>query len=637
MQRTTAKENNTVLNELNALGFNQLIEPLLDSKDTVKRSAFPQVAEVVEWLQLQSAPKVYAVFIAKRFFNLFFGWKKLQTSKGKEVNFASNVIVTSDTGILNCAGDIADYYIDHHHELPRILFYDDFMISGDKLALCIKTLSEAICDALTEKGLFVGEDNLIDQLARSIVILVMGQGKLHDYVPLEIQWRTIACKQYETKERHQVSKTLSKLLTGMEVANTSGLLSAVCDSESKLVRDGINPKKEAWVEQQATFDKFKAKQYFYTKYSGDQLLPSIRQYEKRGKTYFTPFILHTEEKMSEVPQICSTLSRLMKDKQLTKIGLLLDSLAQKLEYGTKDYLANYAFQLSEMLLGQMLLRIFLQDCGDIDQSELTFDTDKLALYFGMYNIDAQEWKRFAACKWTSLEFACVTNVLRKQMDNNLSNSDATLLAGSKIGDALTRAANGVYYFAIKTKKQQLDLKEQQGNSDRLIRLKEYLTNMNKAELISCSQFLRYLKQVSNKTIGDMRSLISHVSLLVDLGYMSFCNRRIQNTIVMAFRHSEMSMYLYPQILKGDWTNVRDLFGFSSALSSRRSSLSFAADALGEDEKLRKHGSLFRNMANALEDERLVWSVLEWEYDSNESGNLSSDVGLTPSSKSITNK
>lgn len=579
-----------VINQMNALGLDELFLPLK---------------------MLHS--DCYIVCLARRSFNLEYFWETSQKEFPQH-----NLCFTNENGILTYADSIARYYLDHR-EFPAILLYDDFMISGDKVVLCITDLSNAISCALENRNVDIGINEIICGLQDKIKVFVLGQTKRIEDIPLEVFWATNALKSFDTEARHQKSQRVNDLLNEADNPNTSYYLSAKMSKGIKNLICG-----DKWEKTHAEFDKHKAEQYFYqlseeTMSSAYPFFVSVRVYRKGDHTYITPFNLQPEMTSEFFFRICGSFVRKVRSyKRLTEFAKKVEKMIIFAENG-QSWSYRLLYQTMAMLFGQVVLNTFMRDSG-IDRSDCAFDFEKISRNFGTL-ILPEEWKELDNLCLEDAQKDGLRKILNVWKENGLNvNEDIAnaQAASTDDRDLCQRAADVIYQLAVHTKKDQFKARYRGKNDSRFIHLSESCKRLEKLQqesVIFESEFMRDCLNSGVSSGEDLYKLIAYIALMADLGYMSFCVREAKKKVGLAFRHSEMSLLLYPKLFgKEKWPEIKRTLWLCTAIQSRDFTLKDAVKMLNrglygsnDTSKLKA----LNNMADALQESSLFLSVLEW--------------------------
>ncbi len=164
----------------------------------------------------------YKVFMARRAFNLNYAFMDIMKVTYRSEYKIDNIM--SNTALLLCAEEIADYYVITKC-FPDILIVDDLLLHGRGISKLINNL-----EALIIQFIMVGhpreklEDSLHSKLRAALNIYVFARNT--NGVLLDKQFALKAFKQLPASELKTLSQQISRALQQCVVANTSYVLSA---------------------------------------------------------------------------------------------------------------------------------------------------------------------------------------------------------------------------------------------------------------------------------------------------------------------------------------------------------------------------------------------------------------------------
>lgn len=184
------------------------------------------------FMSVWTSPVPYKVFLVRRCFNLMYSFYKVkQVTLGKNnplLNPQVEGTFYTDSSILACAEDIADYYIKWRC-FPDILIVDDILIHGRTLNRLIDNLIDAVCGILRKKDAETEQVFIVEKFLDSIKLNVM----VRNSKPLLLRSKYFQCLMqkpdksdvWKPREWHELSSRISLLVGEGCFYNTSFVLS----------------------------------------------------------------------------------------------------------------------------------------------------------------------------------------------------------------------------------------------------------------------------------------------------------------------------------------------------------------------------------------------------------------------------
>jgi len=166
----------------------------------------------------------YKVFMARRAFNLNYAFMGIMNAQYKDEYETESIM--SNTALLLCAEEIADYYR-ATNEFPSILIADDLLLHGRGMVKLIDSLERLVVDFLREK---TKQSNLREEIHNKLLaalnIYVFAQNINTNSIVLDRKLALKAAAQLPPSELRALSQQISRALQQCSVANTSYVLSA---------------------------------------------------------------------------------------------------------------------------------------------------------------------------------------------------------------------------------------------------------------------------------------------------------------------------------------------------------------------------------------------------------------------------
>lgn len=195
------------------------------SNEQLVRSSFSEeeYGKLLQFFQdIWLSDASYKVFMARRAFNLNFAFMDIRDVQYKDEYKTEGVM--SNTALLLCAEEIADYYRSTG-SFPKIILADDLLIHGRGIMKLIDSLEQLIVEFL-QKGrpCDAVRQTVHSKLLRAISIYVFAQNA--DGVLLDQRYALKSVIRLSSGELRAFSQKISRALQQCRVANTSYVLSA---------------------------------------------------------------------------------------------------------------------------------------------------------------------------------------------------------------------------------------------------------------------------------------------------------------------------------------------------------------------------------------------------------------------------
>lgn len=460
----------------------------------------------------------------------------------KRVTGFSGSVVT-ENALLALADSLAEYYV-KNKQFMSILIMDDILVHGRSLNLFLNKFEKIVLNGIKKRLSDVDMKQVQDSLYKSIVLSIYTINNAPFLLKQEYQWRL----QYRHVEGEsgirKVSYEISDLLTKREIANTSYIISARvhCDyapNEYNL---------EGWSTSEQVTRYGMSNQLYYLKgFESMGVIPSVRIYKRGSYQYYTPYCflprITADQLVTILRRVIAGIENHGQNELARKFIRYFNRIVDNRQSITVYY------QLFELLLSHVALSIFLSFCTvqpeyDCKKIAANFDTDNKTVKF------SEMLAEFVKIKWTKEDLfdwlACAN------FEKLVSMSESDLSPDSK--EAIMHTAElKLYEISLNHEKFAVELTESF--------LEKRLSPISERESTGECELYSFLDEVKKEKGTDQRvidqttiSLISFLTLLMDLGLISLKARAIENqekqlTFYSALRSTEMTMSILPRLLE----------------------------------------------------------------------------------------
>ena len=516
----------------------------------------------------------YIILFARRCFNLFYAWNERLSfiKRGESHKFLT------ETGLLSYISIIAKRYV-LTHELPRVLFVDDVLIHGytinNKVSNYVESLEQEVEYLWKQTHLnTLNMRKLHREIIDSISLVVFAQNNDQLLIDPELKWNLDAYRLLNTEDWHRYSRKIRTFIKDGNVANTSYIVSMkVSEENDSLIRKDFLDK-NGWVADSFKFElnshQQESEMFFYNAFNGklrnEHVHATVRRYRSGENIFYIPYLFHGELRLDDYIELFLQVENLAQEHNLKHF---VSAARNALAFFSQEERSMITFELYaqfiEMFLSQMVLNLFVQDCVPVSMiPSIDYDYKKIAHNFGEF-IKAEDIYQLCMETWLGQELLYISEIFKRPIMKGVPEYAREKPSDQRAFEDMVDIsyACGLNSCIFANKMNKIGYREIRDNSSLGYSEQKKRWSDHDPRDVPMLDILN-TKDKDGNVITDvtyMGKLLASSAFLMDEGYLAlrisvWGNNRHHIKSELCFRHTELTLSLYPMVFGRNWKTVR---------------------------------------------------------------------------------